>query len=71
MTVVSTPKPCALLGPDDLAVHPPDLGDLGGTYDWETQRLVTTDDLPVAYKMSTQTFDTRGQPKDSDKDYDK
>lgn len=56
---------------DSLARVPPVFEDLLGTYDWRLQRRDYGAVQPLAYKMSTQTFASNGQPKDTDKDYDK
>ena len=60
-----------LVSPDVLARSAPKLDELKGCYDWNSQRMDYGSIRPVAYKMSTQTFTSSGQAKDSDKDYDK
>ncbi len=58
------------LKPHHLAKQPPKLGEITNSYNWKDQTRYQKDDIGtmVAYSLSTQTFDTMGTPKDSDKD---
>ncbi len=65
--MIKTPE--EKLKPNDFFKHPPKLIDISEDYDWNKQ--VKFDEVSgeiYAYRLTTQTFDTTGHAKDSDKD---